>query len=98
MITRIVRMEFVADLVPEFLALFHATKSQIRHFAGVQRLELHRDLSNPNVFYTYSVWDHEDSLEAYRKSALFRSVWSKTKALFAEQPQAFSLVPETFVE
>ncbi len=91
MIKRVVRMEFAPDKVDTFLELFNATKSQIRHFPGVQHLELHRDPSNHNVFFTYSVWDNEASLEAYRVSPLFESVWSRTKVLFTGRPQAFSL-------
>ena len=91
MIKRVVRMEFAADKVETFLELFEATKSQIRHFPGVQHLELHRDAGNHNVYYTYSIWDGEASLEAYRVSPLFASVWSRTKVLFAGRPQAFSL-------
>jgi quinol monooxygenase YgiN len=98
MITRLVRMEFAADQVDAFLELFNATKSQIRHFPGVQHLELHRDASNPNVFYTYSIWDSEADLEAYRVSELFEMVWSQTKTKFAGRPQAFSLLREMIVE
>lgn len=98
MITRIVRMEFAPEQVETFLALFEATKSQIRHFPGVQHLELHRDATQPNVFYTYSKWESAAALEAYRVSALFESVWSRTKVLFAGKPQAFSLLKEMVVE
>jgi quinol monooxygenase YgiN len=98
MITRIVRMEFVPEKVETFLELFRDTKSRIRHFPGVQHLELHRDASNPNVFYTYSIWESEAALEAYRVSPLFESVWSRTKVLFAAKPQAFSLVRELIVD
>lgn len=98
MIVRIVRMEFDPEKVATFLELFDATKSLIRHFEGVQHLELHRDASNRNVFYTYSHWENAAALEAYRVSALFESVWSRTKVLFAAKPQAFSLVREMVVE
>ena len=39
---------------------------------------------------TYSHWESEEALNKYRDSELFKSVWSFTKALFAEKPQAFS--------
>ena len=48
MITRIVRMEFDSDKVEDFLRMFNATKSQIRHFPGVLHLELHRDANEPS--------------------------------------------------
>lgn len=98
MITRIVRMEFQEGKAEAFLEIFRTYMDQIRHFPGVSSLELHRDTSNPNVFYTYSLWKDEDSLEAYRFSPLFRSVWPLTKALFAATPQAFSLQQEIKVE
>jgi quinol monooxygenase YgiN len=97
MITRIVRMEFKPDQVVDFLTLFKATKSQIRHFPGVHHLELHRDAQKSNVFYTYSIWESEDALEAYRASTLFESVWNRTKILFSARPQAFSLRLEMVV-
>ena len=98
MITRIVRMEFQPDKVDQFLEIFHASKEQIRHFPGVHHLEFHRDLKQPNVFYTYSIWENEEALNAYRHSELFGSVWPRTKALFAGKPQAFSLVKELTVD
>ncbi|MFM2377259.1 MAG: hypothetical protein RLZZ165_2356 [Bacteroidota bacterium] len=90
-------MEFDPEKVADFLALFNATKSQIRHFPGVQHLELHRDAKKSNVFYTYSIWESEEALEAYRVSPLFESVWSRTKILFSARPQAFSLRQEMVV-
>lgn len=85
-------MEFQQDKVDDFLALFDESKSQIRHFPGVQHLELHRDAKLGNVFYTYSIWTDENALEAYRESDLFASVWSRTKILFDAKPKAYSLI------
>lgn len=98
MITRIVRMEFREEEVDAFLALFNAYKSQIRNFPGVNHLELHRDATLPNVFYTYSLWDSTEDLNEYRKSEVFGIVWPQTKALFKAKPQAFSLVREMVIE
>ncbi|MEM6268905.1 MAG: antibiotic biosynthesis monooxygenase family protein [Bacteroidota bacterium] len=98
MITRIVRMEFRPDKVTDFLAVFEASKQQIRNFPGVSHLELHRDATLPHVFYTYSIWEGEAALEAYRNSDLFRGVWTQTKALFGGKPLAYSLVQEMVVD
>lgn len=87
-------MEFQEDKVDTFLEIFRTYMDQIRSFPGVHRLELHRDAAQANVFYTYSLWDEEESLNTYRYSDLFRSVWPHTKALFAAPPQAFSLKKE----
>ena len=86
------------DKVDDFLDIFNASKSRIRHFPGVHSLELLRDFKSPNVFYTLSLWESQEALDAYRHSELFGSVWPRTKALFAGPPQAFSLVSEMVVD
>lgn len=98
MITRIVRMEFDAAKVDDFLSLFRESMRMIRNFPGVERLELHRDAGRANVFYTLSEWRSEDDLEAYRHSELFKSVWSRTKVLFSAKPLAYSLENEIRVD
>lgn len=98
MITRIVRMEFQPAHADDFLAHFQGVAPSIRQFPGVRHLELHRDTSQPNVFYTYSKWDGENDLETYRQSDLFKSAWSQAKSWFSEKPQAFSLCPELVLD
>lgn len=98
MIVRIVRMEFDPEKVDAFLNHFNTYKSQIRHFPGVMHLELHRDAKLSNVFYTYSHWEDEAKLEAYRYSELFQNVWAETKILFIGKPLAYSLVQEMIVD
>jgi heme-degrading monooxygenase HmoA len=44
------------------------------------------------VLFTFSIWDSEAALENYRQSDLFRDTWAKTKALFAEKAEAWSMV------
>ncbi|MBT8055236.1 MAG: antibiotic biosynthesis monooxygenase [Xanthomonadales bacterium] len=98
MITRIVRMEFQPAHAEDFLAHFKTVAANIRNFPGVQHLELHRDVGQSNVFYTYSIWTGENELEAYRQSDLFRSAWAQAKSWFADKPQAFSLQRELVLE
>lgn len=98
MITRIVRMEFQPAHVDDFLAHFKGIAHRIRQFPGVRQLELHRDSSLSNVFYTYSKWDGEGDLEAYRKSEFFKGAWSQAKSWFSEKPQAFSLREELVLD
>ena len=97
MLTRIVRMEFHPQHVDDFLAQFDRVKHSIRSFPGVRHLELHRDASQSNVFYTYSKWDGEEHLETYRQSDLFQGAWAEVKVWFAAKPQAFSLYEEMVV-
>ena len=47
-------------------------------------------MNQSNVYFTYSWWQGEEDLEAYRHSDLFKGVWAFTKQLFADKPQAWS--------
>lgn len=92
MINRIVRMTFEPAKVDEFVAVFNRSKSQIAAFPGNHGLKLLRDTHEINVFYTYSLWIDEESLQRYRKSELFKTTWADTRALFADKPQAWSTI------
>jgi heme-degrading monooxygenase HmoA len=96
MIIRIVRMHFTDAGVEEFLEIFNANKTAIRNFPGCSHLQLLKDADDPNTYTTLSYWDNPISLENYRKSELFGSVWGHVKTLFSERSQAFSL--EKFIE
>ena len=90
MLLRVVRMTFQPESVDAFLENFEKNKNSIRNFPGCSHLELWQDFSEKNIFVTYSHWESEEALNKYRDSELFKSVWSFTKALFSEKPQAFS--------
>ncbi len=83
-------MTFREEAVPDFLENFHQHKAQIRSFPGCERLLLLNDVNQSNVYFTYSWWQGEEDLEAYRHSDLFKGVWAFTKQLFADKPQAWS--------
>lgn len=85
-------MHFTENGVGEFLEIFHANKIAIRNFEGCTHLELLKDPENDLIYTTLSHWKDHSSLERYRKSELFSSVWGRVKTLFAERTQAFSLI------
>lgn len=91
MFVRIVKMSFHEDKIPAFLENFHSVKAQIRNYPGNNFLELYQDKNNPCIFFTYSIWNEESDLENYRHSDLFKEVWTFTKALFNDKPQAWSV-------
>ncbi|GAB3174345.1 putative quinol monooxygenase [Telluribacter humicola] len=98
MLIRIVRMTFQPDKTEEFRLIFENSKHKIRARPGCQYLELWQDLHQPYVFVTHSHWESEEALNSYRDSDLFKDTWSRTKALFADKPQAFSVVSVEKVE
>ncbi|WGH75667.1 antibiotic biosynthesis monooxygenase [Tenacibaculum tangerinum] len=91
MFVRIVKMSFQPEKVDTFLNNFNTKKEFIRNSPGCRLLELYRDKTNPNIFFTYSYWETEQDLENYRNSELFKSVWAQTKVLFNDKPLAWSV-------
>lgn len=96
MLIRIVRMHFQADKLDQFLAIFARSHGRIRAFPGCHHLDLLIDPDNPTVRMTYSLWESQEALEAYRQSQLFRTTWTATKVLFSEKPLAFSAEKATY--
>lgn len=90
MIRRIVHMEFAPEHVEAFLELFHGVSDAIRSVEGCLELTLLQDVGHPGHMTTYSLWEDEAALEAYRDSDLFRSTWARTKVLFSGRPSAAS--------
>jgi heme-degrading monooxygenase HmoA len=91
-IKRIVKMTFRPEETESFIQdIFDTTKSAIRSFPGCKSVELLRDISQPNVLFTFSIWESPDALEAYRNSELFQNTWAKTKVKFADKAQAWSM-------
>ena len=97
MIVRVVKMNFREEEVSNFLVLFNERKVLIRSFEGCHHLELWQETGRNNVFFTYSIWESEQHLDHYRFSELFKDTWAKTKALFADKPQAWSVEQKMIV-
>lgn len=91
MINRIVKLEFEPNNVNAFKRIFEANKQKIAAFDGCYAVKLMQDIQQENTFFTYSQWESQEHLEAYRASELFTSVWLKTKALFNNKPFAWSV-------
>ena len=91
MLIRIVKLTFKPENIPSFERIFKASSQEIIKFQGCRKVEGYQDIKNPCVFFTYSHWDKESDLNDYRSSDFFKAVWGKTKLLFAEKPQAWSV-------
>ena len=91
MIIRIVKISFHEENIPAFLENFEKIKVKIQNAPGNRLLELYQDKTNKCIFFTYSYWETEKDLENYRKSELFNEVWTFTKKLFNDKPEAWSL-------
>ena len=92
MIRRIVRLEFDPQRVAEFTAFFAQHRTTIATFPGCISLDIYKDAGLDHVYYTFSLWESEAALEAYRHSDTFNNLWSYAKQRFAGKPLAYSLV------
>ena len=91
MLVRIVKLSFHKEHISTFLDNFEKMKLHIRNSPGNRFLELYQDKNNESIFFTYSYWETESDLENYRKSALFDEIWTFTKKLFNDKPEAWSV-------
>ena len=91
MFVRIVKMSFHEENIPAFMENFELMKTHIRNAPGNRFLELYQAKKNPCILFTYSYWETESDLENYRNSALFDEVWTFTKKLFNDKPEAWSV-------
>ncbi len=91
MIIRIVKMTFEPSGVDTFIGIFSEAQKKIEAFPGCKGVDLTRDVLQPNIFITISIWSDVYALDSYRNSELFKSTWAQTKILFAERPDAWSV-------
>lgn len=84
-------MSFHPEKISEFKTVFKENKVFISSFKGCKQVDLMQDKTNPCIFFTYSIWENESFLEEYRQSTLFESVWGKTKVLFNDKPEAWTV-------
>ena len=95
MIIRIVKMTFSPDRIIDFTNLFEERKELIKNFKGCTHLELWQDTTQRNIFFTYSHWQEQTDLDHYRFSEFFKDTWTKTKQLFADKPEAWSVISKS---
>lgn len=91
MIIRIVTLQFDKKDVPQFIEIFKESQPKILAFDGCSHVELLQANDETPTLMTYSHWESEDHLNAYRKSEFFGSVWPKTKSLLVAKPHAISV-------
>jgi len=91
MITRFVKLTFKEDKIEDFIKIWNESRNKIVAFNGCNFVEMHQAKVPDNVCFTHSVWESEEVLNAYRHSELFQNTWAKTKVLFNDKPEVWSL-------
>lgn len=90
MITRLVKMTFQSEKADEFQEFVSTIINKISAFDGCYNVDILRDTNKSNIFFSYSIWESENDLNNYRNSETFREIWTLTKKMFAEKPEAWS--------
>ena len=90
MITRIVKLTFKDKHIAQFISIWEESRTLISAFEGCHFVEMFQSKNPSNICFTYSIWDDEEALNAYRHSELFQRTWAKTKVLFDDKPEAWS--------
>lgn len=90
MLIRLVRMQFRPQDVATFLALYEHVEPIIAAQPGCRSVQLVRQIDDPAAFATWSVWDDQIALDAYRRSDFFRGFWPEVRALFRAPAEAVS--------
>jgi quinol monooxygenase YgiN len=91
MITRIVKLTLQPDKIEDFMEIFAEVNETIAGFDGCHQVELLQDVHSLNIFFTYSIWENESYLNHYRFSEFFKQTWNRSKRLFAEKAEAWSV-------
>ncbi|MDG2369061.1 MAG: antibiotic biosynthesis monooxygenase [Flavobacteriales bacterium] len=91
MIIRIVKLNIKPSEIKNFKDIFNLNKNKILGFKGCIDVNLLQEKRNESIFFTYSKWESLNSIEDYRNSDIFKSIWSSVKPFFNEKAQAWSL-------
>ncbi|MBA2406853.1 MAG: antibiotic biosynthesis monooxygenase [Chitinophagales bacterium] len=91
MVTRIVKLTLKPENINDFLLIFKDVKETIASFDGCHHVELLQDIQEPHIFFTYSIWEDEHYLNHYRFSEFFKITWQRSKKLFSQKAEAWSV-------
>ena len=84
-------MEFQEVELDYFLALFESIKLKVNDTEGCTGMKLLYSEEQPNVVFTYSIWENVEALNAYRNSPFFKDMWADIKPRFSKPAKAWSL-------
>jgi heme-degrading monooxygenase HmoA len=89
MINRIVKLSFNQTYCKEFETNFSDTQKIVLSSEGCRSVQLLKSKED-GIYFTYSIWDHEQSLEMYRNSDTFKKIWLEFKAHFKDKAEAWT--------
>ena len=90
MIIRIVELSIQKDKFSFAKKLLADVAPKVRSSPGCSHLRILLDVHNSQRITTYSHWNTEADLNAYRKSDIFINFWTDVKPLFAASARAWT--------
>lgn len=90
MIVRIVKLTFEDNFTKEFELKFPSIKPIVESVKGCNSVVLLK--GENNTYFTYSLWNSKEDLEAYRQSSTFEKIWAIFKPHFTAPAQAWTTV------
>lgn len=84
-------MRFRKTEILPFKKLFKEVQIPIQSCNGCISVKLLQSKDDPQLMFTLSKWDDDQDLENYRQSELFKSTWKKTKQMFEDKAEAWTL-------
>ncbi len=91
MIVRIVKLQFDESTHEEAQSHLLSYVSTVRSWPGCSRLEVLFDAHRVGRVVTYSHWESESALNAYRISPVFREFWSLVKPHLSKPAEAWTM-------
>ncbi len=90
MVIRIVKLTMREADASKFKDYFPTVSSIIRSQEGCNSLQAWQDIHQPNIFFTYSIWNGEEDLNRYRDSAFFLEFWRTVKPWFDAKAEVWT--------
>ncbi|ACF14489.1 Antibiotic biosynthesis monooxygenase [Chloroherpeton thalassium ATCC 35110] len=90
MIIRLVKMSFQPQESTRFLSLYKQVHPKILSFPGCVSVELLHEVHDEHAYTTYSLWQNNDALEAYRQSDFFKATWTEVRKMLRSKTLAIS--------
>ena len=90
-LNRLVKLHFKPGKAEDFKKIFEYGQHVVAGSEGCHGVQLLQDRDEPDIAFTYSLWDSEEDLNRYRHSKAFREYWPKIKSLLADKAEVWNL-------
>ncbi len=91
MILRVVKLKVDPRKMEAFQLFMENLHDEKLRLNGCLHFDFFNERQNPNIFYSYTIWEHEKFLKQYKKTDLFKEVVQTLRELCIDEPQAWTI-------